>query len=193
MVKNLKEFLLRPGRAGLRTQIIQNEQRRVADVIKAFIVSRAAVGPVSGAQIVQQVRNYHKKRRRVLRHALIGNGYGQVRFAAAVAPQKHQPPCWIFGKTLSSVVGSSQSDLPHIINARHSGGESVKGVVSQRLQIANRAKLLQFFAFHSLKPALAGDEFTKIGMLDGQVLTQKTCAAADWADRAGFGRRFSAG
>ena len=61
MVEQLKELLLRPRAAALRAQVIQNQQRRGAQLLKEFIIAHIALRAKGRAQMVEQIGHDHEE------------------------------------------------------------------------------------------------------------------------------------
>ena len=97
VVQQLEELLLRPRRAALAAQVVQDEQRRRAHHLEELVVGSIALGAERGPQMVQQVRHDHEDDRLAQRQALVGDGRGQVRLAAAVGPGQQEPAFGIPG------------------------------------------------------------------------------------------------
>ncbi len=85
VVEDLEELLLRPRGAVVCAQIVQDQQRRVADGVEPLVEARRAVRRVGRPQMIEQVGHDHEEHRVAQRDAEIGDGGGQVRLAAAVA------------------------------------------------------------------------------------------------------------
>ena len=140
MVEQLKEFFLRPRRAALGAQVIQDEQRRVAQLLKEFIIAHFALRVIGGAQMVKQIGNDHKDGWFAHCHARIGNRRRQMGFATAIGAGDHQPAFWLLGIIDTGVIGA--------VNIIGDGGWQMgrlldKGLEGKPLQRSQTAAFLQ--------------------------------------------------
>ena len=64
MVDDLEELLLRPRRRAARTEVIEDEDGRGADLLEELVVAHLRVRPIGGAQVVEQVWHDDEERGR---------------------------------------------------------------------------------------------------------------------------------
>ena len=63
-VEDLIQLLFGPRRGVLRAQIIEDQDRRIPDIIEALVIRFIRRRAVGGAQIIKQIRHVHKHHRR---------------------------------------------------------------------------------------------------------------------------------
>ena len=100
MVDDLVELFARPGRGAFGAQVVQHEQRRSSDFLKAFVVAHGAGRIECCAEVIEQVRHNYKEHRVALVIPMIGDGRCQMRLAAAVGTGEQQPIARLGGKVL---------------------------------------------------------------------------------------------
>ena len=62
VVRDLEELLDGPGRAGVGTEVVEDEESGVADALEQLVVARvSAVGGEGGAEVVEEVGTTAKK------------------------------------------------------------------------------------------------------------------------------------
>ncbi len=88
----LFELLSCPLRTGLRSQVIEDEQRCVANLLEQFIVRNVAVRIEGRTQMVEQVRCRNIESVVPLLDSVIGYRRRQVGLAATARAGQHQPP-----------------------------------------------------------------------------------------------------
>src|SRR5579884_4054322 len=81
VVEQLEELLVGPGRALLRSQIIEDEQFRFAHLRKEMVIDLGCVGHIGRAQVIEQVADRIEENDRAILETLIGDGSRQVRLA----------------------------------------------------------------------------------------------------------------
>ena len=62
IVEELIELLAHPGRHGLRAQVIQDQQRRGADLLEPPVERGLAGRAESSSQVIEQIRNHDEER-----------------------------------------------------------------------------------------------------------------------------------
>ena len=109
MVEQLEQLLLRPWRAGLGAQVIQDQERRVAQLLKEVIIAVSLCG-------LKAARRWSSRSGTVIKTAgsprphAIGNCRGQVRLAAAIGPGEQQPAFRFLGISNAGFEGAAQVD-----------------------------------------------------------------------------------
>ena len=107
VVDDLEELFLRPARGILGAKVVQHQQLRRADLVKALLEGRI-LAVVGGAQRVEQVRNRQEERRHTHADRKVRGRGRQVRLAASGTALQEQPAVQILGVVPGLVVGHLQ-------------------------------------------------------------------------------------
>jgi len=182
MVDDLVELLQRPGGGAFAAQVIQNQQRDVADPREQFVVLDLAGRPEGAAQVVKQVGGGHEQGGDPGVDTVVGDGGSQVRLATTIAALQQEPALRIGGETLAAIPGPAQAaDLLR----RQTGQldlETGEGLVGVSVQVAQAAQVVAPLLQAGLLPAArAGIGLAKAGIADRDVVADHAKAAAQRA------------
>ncbi len=178
MVDDLEEFFLRPGGGVLRAEVIQDQQRRLANFFEALLETffGRAVGE---AQRIEQIGHGDENSGQTNGDGEVGDAGGEMRFAAAVAAFEHEPALHLGGEFLGLIVGRLERvGLAGWQPDAAARLEALEGQVLEFIQAADGiqppARVQPDFIF----AAYANLQLAEIGMAERQVGAHVAQAAA---------------
>ncbi len=183
VIEDLEQLLLGPGGGILGAEIVQDQQRCVADLFEAFF--EGGFGALIGeAQPVQQVGDGEKQGGDAQLDGLVGDSSGQVGLAAAVITQEEQPALERGGKLAGVVVGALERSCLLISHPNPAlRAEGLKGQPLERVEVAEHEEPLVDGLADLCLAAGADVHLAEIRVADREILAQVADPAADRAVR----------
>src|SRR5262245_38998396 len=109
MVYELEQPVADPADVGLSAQVVEDEQRRVPELVETIEEARASAVLHQMAEVIKQVGDAEDYRPLTAAPAPVGNRCCEMGLAAAVWPQDHEPVFRLLGKAHRRPVGPLQS------------------------------------------------------------------------------------
>ena len=187
VVYNLKEFFLCPGSGRLRTEVIQHQQGRCADLLEPLL--KGDILRVEGKpQQVQQIGNGQEECRHPHAHCKVGNRSRQMGLAAAIPSLQKQPALERAGVLAGGIVGNfkrarlafSQANLAAWL-------KRIESQVFKFIQMAKGEEPVTHVPCHRPLPACAYLQSAKIGGTRLDVAADVAESMAVWTVRVAQG------
>ena len=105
MRDKLRELLARPRRLRVAVEVVEDGQRRLAELVAEAVVGDFGVVAVGGAQAIEEVGDGEEERGAAKRDRAVGDGGGEVRLAATGHAAEDQPALGLLGEAAGCLDG----------------------------------------------------------------------------------------
>ncbi len=187
VVDDLVELFAGPGRAGRCVEVIEDEQRGVADLLEDAVEGELfVVGVVARAKVVEEVGDDHEEDGVSKGDAVVGEGRGEVGLARTGGAGEHEPAGRVLGEGAGGIDGGGEGGVGAGPALRIEGFE---GEAGEGADVGEAGEALAALVFTLLEDTVAGFGAAEAGVVDGIRAADEAGAVADGAGRGVTGFR----